>query len=150
MTLRRFIRHWGPAIAWVVVILAASSDLMSAQHTSRFIGPFLRWFVPDISGATIAVVQLYVRKAAHLMEYAILAALLLRGFAGEATQLRMSHLWRAFALAATCAAVDEFHQSFLASRTGSVFDVLLDVVGATLGLGLYWLVWWRKAVARRA
>ena len=149
ITLRRFVRDWGPVILWVVVIFAASSDLMSAEHTSRFIGPFLQWLVPDISGATVAAVQLYVRKAAHLTEYAILAALLLRGLAGEARGLGMSHLFGAFAVAGVCGAIDEFHQSFTASRTGSAFDVLLDVIGASLGLAVYWRWRRRSAVAAR-
>ncbi|MBA2269443.1 MAG: VanZ family protein [Chthoniobacterales bacterium] len=147
ITLRTFFRYWAPAIGWVLVILIASSDLMSAEHTSRFIGPFLRWIVPDISEAAIAAVQLCVRKAAHLAEYAILAALILRGFAGEATRPRTRHVLSAFALTAICASGDEFRQSFVASRTGSPLDVLLDVIGASVGLALYYYLRRRSAVA---
>ncbi len=147
ITLRTFFRYWAPAIGWVLVILIASSDLMSAEHTSRFIGPLLRWMLPDISGAGIAAVQLWVRKAAHLTEYAILAVLILRAFAGEASRLRTRHAVGALVLAALCATVDEVHQSFIASRTGSPFDVLLDVIGASLGVTLYWYFRQRSAPA---
>ncbi len=76
--LRLFIKYWLPVLLWMVFIFIGSTDLMSAEHTSRFIGPFLRWFAPDITDATIASIQLVVRKCAHLTEYAILSALLLR------------------------------------------------------------------------
>jgi len=129
-----------PVITCMLVIFAASTDMMSAEHTSRFIGPFLRWLTPDVSPATIAAVQLVARKAAHITEYAILGALLLRAFSRGAE----SHAWR-YALTAWCAAVacaglDEFHQSFVASRTGSPIDVLIDASGAFFGLIIYWML----------
>ena len=48
---------------------------MSAEHTSRFLVPFLLWLKPGISVETVALIQFCVRKAAHLTEYAILALL---------------------------------------------------------------------------
>jgi VanZ family protein len=46
--------------------------------------------------------------------------------------------WRraavAFVPAMIFAAVDEFHQTFVPSRTGSVYDVLVDYSGAFLGI----------------
>src|ERR1051325_5369443 len=97
---RAFLKYWLPVVAWMIFIFVGSTDLLSAEHTSRFIGPFLRWFAPDISEATIASVQLVVRKCAHLTEYAVLAALLYRAF-------RQS-VWISFGIAALYAALDEF------------------------------------------
>jgi VanZ family protein len=137
---RDFVRRWVPVIIWVLVIFTASTDLMSATHTSRFIGPFLRWLMPDISGATIVAIQLLVRKVAHVTEYAILAALLLRALRGAARHIEWHLLLLACALAAVCAALDEYHQSFVSSRTAAVGDVLIDICGALLGLVLFsWL-----------
>src|SRR5688572_23473781 len=39
MFVRSFVRYWLPVIAWILLIFLASGDLMSAEHTSRFIGP---------------------------------------------------------------------------------------------------------------
>src|ERR1043165_3472724 len=78
MKLGFFLKVWLPVLAWMIFIFFGSTDLLSAEHTSRFIGPFLRWFSPDISDATVASIQLFVRKCGHLSEYAILAALLYR------------------------------------------------------------------------
>ena len=133
--MRRVLKYWLPVLLWMVFIFIGSTDLMSAEHTSRFIGPFLRWFAPDITDATIASVQLVVRKCAHLTEYAILAALLYRAFGQNIARLGRA-AFLAFIVAALYAALDEFHQSFVASRTGSPWDVLVDCIGAAIGLAV--------------
>jgi VanZ family protein len=128
----------------MIFIGVSSTDLMSAEHTSRFIGPFLRWFDPNISEATIASVQLFVRKCAHLSEYAILAAFLCRALRqSQPRLLRVAII--AFVVAAICAALDEFHQSFVTTRTGTPWDVAIDCAGALIGLALFWLVSNRKS-----
>jgi VanZ family protein len=132
---RRFLKYWLPVIAWMIFIFLGSTDLLSAEHTSRFIGPFLRWFAPDISDATIGSVQLFVRKCGHLTEYAILAALLYRALRRPAP---------AGLIAASYAALDEFHQSFVSSRTASGWDIVIDCLGAAAGLGLYGLFKYRR------
>ena len=76
--MRSFLKNWLPVIVWVGVIFLGSTDLMSAEHTSRFIVPFLRWLKPDISAETLASIHFIVRKCTHVGEYAILALLLLR------------------------------------------------------------------------
>ncbi|PYJ10859.1 MAG: hypothetical protein DMF06_04710 [Verrucomicrobia bacterium] len=135
-SMRFFLRYWLPVLIWLAVIFVGSTDLMSAEHTSRFIGPFLRWFLPDIADATIASVQLFVRKCAHLSEYAVLAALLCRAF-----RQSIGRPWHAaflaFFVAAASAVLDEFHQSFVASRTGTAVDVAIDCGGALIGVVIY-------------
>jgi len=120
----------------MIFIFIGSTDLLSAEHTSRFIGPFLRWFAPEISDATVASVQLVVRKCAHLAEYAILAALLVRAFRQGQRQVGRAFLV-CFFITAVCAALDEFHQSFVASRTSSPWDVMIDCLGSLAGLVIY-------------
>jgi VanZ family protein len=46
----------------------------------------------------------------------------------------------ALGLAAPYAATDEFHQTFVPSRQGSVWDVLLDTGGACVGLIILWAI----------
>ena len=121
---------------------------MSAEHTSRFIGPFLRWLQPEISPATIAAVQLLVRKAAHLGEYAVLGALLLRAVTWGMEQVAWRWAGLAWLLALGWAAVDEFRQSFVPSRTGSPVDVAIDATGALVGLLLFWFLFLRRGRQR--
>ncbi len=129
-----------PVILWMGIIFAASTDLGSAEHTSRFLIPLLHWFHPAISATAIATIQFLIRKAAHLTEYAVLGVLLLRAFR---TSVQGSFAVQAaivLAVAAVYAGSDEFHQSFIPSRTPSVRDVMIDCCGAVVGLGLYWMV----------
>ena len=136
-SVRPFLKYWLPVVAWMIFIFIGSTDLLSAAHTSRFIAPFLRWFSPDVSDATIAAVQLIVRKCAHLTEYAILAAFLCRA-------LRQTRLSGAFIIAALYAVLDEFHQSFVSTRTASGWDVLVDCIGALIGVLLFGAVLRRR------
>jgi VanZ family protein len=43
-------------------------------------------------------------------------------------------------LVAVVAVLDEFNQSFWASRTSSVFDVLIDIAGGAVMTGTLWLL----------
>lgn len=141
----KFLKHWLPVLGWMLLIAIASTDLMSAEHTSRLIRPFMRLCFPDISPATVATVQISLRKAAHLAEYAVLALLLRRALVLPARRVRWG---LAFGIVVVCfcyASLDEFHQSFVASRTGAAADVLIDTFGALFGLAAYELV----AVASR-
>ena len=133
MTTHLFLKYWLPVLLWMALIFIASTDLMSTEHTARFIGPFLRWFAPDISDATVASIQFVVRKCAHFTAYAILSALLLRALRQHLLAARSV----AFVLAALYAVLDELHQSFVPSRTGSPWDVVIDIIGALLGLVIY-------------
>lgn len=131
------------------VIFGFSTGAGSTRHTSRIIGPALRWLVPDITDATIAHVQTGIRKSAHLSEYALLALLLWRARRKPCADDPRPWSWRtaalAFAVAVLFAAGDEFHQSFVPSREGRFRDVLIDTTGAALGLLALWALGrWRK------
>jgi len=136
MNFKRLLKNWLPVFIWLGVIFLASTDLMSAEHTSRFIVPFLRWLKPDISPEALASIHFIVRKCAHLGEYAVLALLLLRA------AIFMTNLKRSLAILfvsvwVAClfvAATDEFHQTFVASRGASARDIMIDSGGAILGL----------------
>src|SRR6266852_8508443 len=136
MKLPRFVRYWMPAIVWMALIFLGSTDMLSAEHTSRFLVPFLRWLDPQISLAALAAIQVGIRKLGHLTEYAILAMLLWRALrSGTRWQMKMSILFLVAALASAIFAVsDEFHQSFVPSRTASPNDVMIDICGALIGL----------------
>jgi VanZ family protein len=133
-----------PVLIWMAVIFAGSTDLGSSQRTSRFIGPFLRWFNPEVSEETIRAVQAVVRKGAHLTVYAILAILTWRArrVAGRTTPFLSNWNWREsgliFAFCALYAITDELHQTFVSTRQGHPLDVMIDSLGALCGLLLIW------------
>jgi VanZ family protein len=134
--MRRFLTNWLPVLVWVGVIFLGSTDLMSAQHTSRFIIPFFRWLKPDISPETLASIHFIVRKSAHVGEYAVLALLLFRAAICMTMPKRSRPILNAsvWGLCFFVAAADEFHQAFVASRDALVTDIIIDSAGAILGL----------------
>ena len=136
MNFNRFTKYWLPLLVWLALIFLDSTDLMSAEHTSRFIVPFLRWLKPDISPETLASIHFIIRKCAHVGEYAVLGLLLLRA-ATLMTNSKRSTPVLYLSVLAVClivAAADEFHQTFVASRGASVRDIMIDSSGAILGL----------------
>jgi VanZ family protein len=132
---RRRLWRYGPVVVWAGFVLFASSASFSASNTSRIIRPLLLWLFPDISEDSLDYVHFLVRKTAHFSEYALLALLAARAFRTSQKE-RLRRLWwlAAFALVACVALTDEFHQSFLPSRTGTIYDSLLDMTGGAVAL----------------
>jgi VanZ family protein len=138
------LRRYGPVVAWVGVIFFFSTSGFSAPNTSRIVRPLLLWLFPDMDEPTLAAAHGFVRKAAHFIEYAVLALLAARAFlTSSRAGLRRRWPAAAFALVAACSVLDEFHQSLLAARTGTVYDSLLDMSGGAAALAL--LAAWRRA-----
>ncbi len=111
------------------------------SHTSRFIRPLLEFLFPAAPEQTLLTYHGYIRKAAHFTEYAILAFLAVRALSIPAT-VRL-HRWRyllPLLLVVAVAAIDEFHQSFEISRTGSILDVMLDISGGVTMIIFLWIV----------
>lgn len=122
----------------MAVIFVGSTNLLSSSNTSRLIGPIIRWFKPDASPQLVQNVQLVVRKTGHLLEYAILAVLvcwaLTAGRGGTMAGMLPRDGVTAFGISTLYAVTDEIHQSFVSTRQGSAVDVLIDSVGAAVGL----------------
>jgi VanZ family protein len=151
MHISKFFGYWAPVLIWMGLIFIGSTDLMSAEHTSRIIGPILRWLHPAISPQMIGHVQMIVRKAAHISEYAVLALLSFRAVTTTVWPERPAF---AAAMILSCCAsfavLDEFHQAFVPSRTASARDVVIDICGAAIGVAIYWLFRQRKLSALAA
>lgn len=150
MARKEHLLRWGLVFLWMTLIFVGSTDLLSTQHTSRFIGPFLRWLIPGVTDETISWVQLAARKTAHATEYAALAVLFWRALNGVSLgRLRpwpARWAWWSWGLATCYAVTDEFHQSFVGSRQGQVTDVLIDSAGAAAGVGV---IWWFGRLRQR-
>ena len=110
MVRSRALTLWLPVVAWAAVIFALSS----IPHLSSGLGTW----------------DYVLRKCAHVTEYAILGALLLRALGREVP---------AFLAALAYAVTDEVHQHFVRGRHPSPIDVAIDAVGVAFGL----LAWTR-------
>ena len=131
--------YWFPAFAWVAVVLAASTDLFSARHTGAILAAVLTWMFGHMDARTFETVHFLVRKSAHFTEYAILSVLFFRAARGGLAGFwRMRWALLGLAISLSVAILDEWHQSFVPSRTSSARDVLLDLCGALFAQLLLW------------
>ena len=136
----RRIWRYGPLALWMAFIFYASTNSFSASNTSGIVRTLLLWLFPDTSEAGVTTAHVFVRKAAHFTEYAVLALLAARAFI-TSTRPWLSRRWFAFALLLVVlyALGDEFHQSFVPTRTGSIYDSLIDITGGFVALVCYGL-----------
>jgi VanZ family protein len=128
------VRAWLAALIWAAFVWVLGGDAFGSSSTMGLLGPLLQRLFPDYSADEIYLLHLQVRKVAHFGEYALLAVLSLRA-------LRIGTSWRWSACAATTlafvvalATADEARQGISAARTGSTWNVLLDVSGASVAL----------------
>jgi VanZ family protein len=137
------IKRWWPAVTWAGVIFFFSTEYFAAPQTGHFLIPLLSWLFPTITPQQIEFAHLLVRKSGHLSEYFIFAVLLMRALQGD--QQRLPNYRCVFWTLATIlvyAASDEFHQFFVAGRTATPRDVIIDFSGALCGT--IWIYWHRK------
>jgi VanZ family protein len=128
---------WLPAALGVAMIAAESTATMSADNTSRWLYPLWVHLFGAISAPHWAEVHHLIRKTGHFVGYGAVSVAFLYSWLRT---LRRTHgtyrpIWRRAAfLAVACtlliAISDEYHQSFLPSRTSSPIDVCIDLCGA--------------------
>ena len=143
--------RYGPLVVWALLIFSASTNVFSAANTSRFVTPLLQWLYPQISAATIDFIHgVIIRKGAHLTEYALFALLAARAFRTSSHELLWRH-WFIFSvlLVVVYSLGDEFHQSFVPSRTASIYDSTIDSFGGLIALGFVAFRGWLAPAASR-
>lgn len=146
MLMRRlwsFLYFWLPPLAWMSLIFVLSGNGGSVQNSSRLLGPFFEWLLPQADAATIGQLIFYCRKLAHVAGYYCFAILVWRALRRHTVADRRPWTWREPALTlgivVLYAIADEVHQTFVPGRQGAVFDVGLDTLGGLLGLASIWL-----------
>jgi VanZ family protein len=110
----RALTLWLPVVLWAALIFALSS-------------------VPSLSSG-LGGWDYFLRKCAHVTEYAVLAFLLARAIGRELPALAAGVLY---------AISDEVHQSFVRGRHASPIDVAIDSVGLLIGLAVWRRGSWR-------
>jgi len=119
-----------------------STDSFSAEHTASVIEPILRWLIPSLTEDQFLSIHYFIRKSAHFSEYFVFCLLLYRGVRAGRKGWRWTWGIAALSVAAGYSILDEIHQAFVASRTASAYDSLLDSVGAFVAFAALWL-WFR-------
>ena len=122
---------------WATLIFIGSTDLLSASNTGGVLRRPLLWLFPHASEATLRTLHFLLRKAGHFTEYAILALLAARAFQTSTIELfRNRWFWLSLLLVVAYSLSDEFHQSFVPSRTASIYDSMIDSAGGLTALVL--------------
>jgi len=146
----RQIGVWLPPIVAVALIFVESTKTFSAKNTSSWLRPIVEWFFGHIEDSRWDALHYLLRKLGHICGYGFVCLTFLRAWLltlGRKPYLSVSK-WRlgscALAVASTVviASLDEWHQTFLPSRTGTVSDVGIDTLGAVLICALLWLFRW--------
>jgi VanZ family protein len=146
------LKTWIAAILWLILIALESSSLGSAANTSRFLYPLLHFLI-GLDPIRFLVWHVYIRKTGHFVGYFMLSLLLFRAWRATFAQRGArgwSTLWVGIALSMTAlvASLDEWHQSYLPSRTGTIEDVFLDIFAAlTAQLVIYLVLRHRQPIS---
>jgi VanZ family protein len=131
----RILSRYLPVICWMTFIWIASTGSFSAGNTSRFIGPLFLWLFPNAAPETLELVHAVVRKLAHFTAYLVLGFLSARAFLGSPrSTIRNRWFLLSAVLVIAYSLIDEYHQSFVPSRTASIFDSFIDMVGGLTAL----------------
>jgi len=137
-----WLRAWWPAVVWAGVIFTFSTDTFSSDHTATVLSFLVKWLFPHLSPHQFNFIHHVIRKCAHFTEYFIFCLLLFRGFRGDRKGWRWTWAIAALSVAAGYSIMDEIHQAFVASRTASPYDSLLDSAGAFVAAAALYL-WFR-------
>ncbi len=139
---------WLPVAFALLIIAIESTPTFSAANTSSWLRPIVeRWSGP-ISDPHWAWYHHVARKCGHFVGYAFVCLTFLRAWLlilGRRLDLTVQS-WlvtaNVYAVASTMliAGSDEFHQTFLPSRTGKLSDVLIDTSGGIVLCALSALV----------
>ena len=123
----------------IIFLMSAASGNISGEQSGLIVRMILAVhgvFFGDtpIAPETIDLIHTFVRKAAHMSEYAVLALLYLYALCKNEAK---RPLRTALLLCALYAATDEIHQAFVPDRSPSPIDVMIDTAGAAVGLALH-------------
>jgi len=149
MNITKYIKYWLPVVLMMMFIYWMSTETFSSQNTSSFLDPLLRLLAPSLSPEDIDLIHTAIRKLAHVTEYMFLGVVLFRAFRSGSCEPRLWR-WTSFSLfiVVVYAAGDEYHQSLLPTRTGSLVDVGIDTVGGFFGQCVS-VLWYRCALSGR-
>ncbi len=126
-----------PAMLWMWIIFrfsgraAVSSTKESQGLAAEFVSLYTGFFPMNMRDQIrwIHVLEPYVRKGAHMIEFAVLFLLLffaLRAYFGSYINAAAVDLMICIIYAVT----DEWHQTFVYGRAGLISDVIIDSAGA--------------------
>ncbi len=130
---RAALSAYAPLVLWIALILFFSGSRGSVDETSGFFRPLLEFFFPYASPEELIRYYGYLRKVLHFVVYAILGVLSYRALSSTSRSRRRTATI-SLLLCLTVSATDEYIQSLDPSRTGTPYDVIIDMAGAMVAV----------------
>ena len=144
---KHLLKTWIAASLWLGLIAAESTPFASANNTSRILYPLLH-FLFGLDPAHFSAWHFVIRKTGHFVGYFTLSWLLFRAWRDTLpySGRNWSIQWAGISLFMTAlvACLDEWHQSYIPGRTGSLHDVLLDSTAALIAQVVIFLLLLRR------
>ena len=134
-----WVSAWLPVGVGICVIMLESTEVVGSDHTSHPLRLLWESIFGPVAYARWDEIHHLIRKCGHFFGYGALGLIWLRAWWMTLPRSRFlpdaSLALLGTTLVASC---DEWHQSYLHNRTGSIWDVLLDCYGAiALQLAVY-------------
>jgi VanZ family protein len=139
---------WLPVLLWLALICIESTSMLSSANTGGVLYGIIATVFGPVDRKSFEEFHSFLRKTGHFLGYAVLSLLffraLVRSFTwqarrtiGEQKKIGLTTYYTRMAALASIltlvvASLDEWHQTFLPSRTGAFHDVLLDCSGAVI------------------
>jgi hypothetical protein len=114
------------------VIAIGSSGFLSGDRTGQWMVAVLGQIAPGASPGLLEAAHIGVRKVWHLVEFGVLAVLWCRALGPSPRAVPL-----AFILATLYGGLDELRQGLVPNRVPALSDVMVDAIGALLGLAAW-------------
>lgn len=132
----------------VGIFLNSSRDLEQSKSASDLIVELVKPIAPDLNDGDEWVLEVFVRKSAHVIEFGVLGAAVMCLMLSLCKRYREKLFGFSCFYVLAVGVIDEFIQSF-SDRFSSASDILIDFAGAVLGFAVVWLIVYIAARVRR-
>ena len=130
---RFWINAWWPVLLAAIIVALTSNAHFGADRTSALLLTIWKRFFPPISHAQWYWIIFSLRTTCHFIAYGIIGLAWLRAWRLIFPRAKfLSDMLLTVTGVGLIACCDEFHQTLIPNRTGSLRDVLIDCCGAAL------------------
>ena len=125
-------------LTMITIFLFSAQSAVNSAELSGQVGSlvekvlsFFKWLLNDNA---VLWITTYIRKIAHFTLYAFLGGFLMATFVNTKIKQLFHDLFFSASIGLFYSITDEFHQLFIAGRSGQISDVLLDFCGVVFGI----------------
>jgi VanZ family protein len=122
-------------LAWAVLVFYLSTERFGSDFSQGLVAPALALLHFNVSLRTFHILDVLLRKTAHITEYGILASLVYCSFSWQQPfRWKLGQAIWCIGIVGLYSLTDEFHQRYVPGRHASLVDCGIDVAGAAIAL----------------